>query len=372
MLRYTAFALCLSCVIPTQISFAQDLADIYVSAGPPGGNFQVNAYTAAANGQLTPVPGSPFADNVQNLSGTGKYLFGDDGVNIYSYSIASSGAITQVASTNAQQYNGDNCGGPVQLFFDRTGDTLYDRDYYCDANNGYQYFRIDTSNGDLTYLGTSDLSTANYVPLSFLANNLYAYGAQCNGNMYWSIFGYKRNSDGSLTVLDGSFPVPKPKTGDFYCPNLTTADKSNHVVISMQPVLQSSFGSDGNPQVASYTADGSGNLSTSNTNSNMPRTLVQNVYDLKFSPSGELVAVAGSAGLQIFHFNGAQPLTKETGLVTANEIDQIGWDKNNHLYAISQTSGKLFVFTATPTGVTQAPGSPHSIPNAFGLAVIRK
>jgi hypothetical protein len=43
---------------------------------------------------------------------------------------------------------------------------------------------------------------------------------------------------------------------------------------------------------------------------------VKNVNDILFSPSGKLVAVGGTAGLQIFHFNGANPLTRATGLLT--------------------------------------------------------
>jgi hypothetical protein len=43
------------------------------------------------------------------------------------------------------------------------------------------------------------------------------------------------------------------------------------------------------------------------------------------------------------------------------EIDQVFWDKQNHLYAISRSAGKLYVFTITPTSAAQAPGSPHAI-----------
>ena len=81
---------------------------------------------------------------------------------------------------------------------------------------------------------------------------------------------------------------------------------------------------------------------------------MQYVYDLKMSPSGKLLAVGGSdgrgeGGLQIFHFNGAQPITRYTGLLTNAEIDQFYWDNADHLYAISSHPGKLFVFTVTPT-----------------------
>jgi hypothetical protein len=340
---------------------------VYVSSNISG---EINAFASAPNGQLTAVSGSPFPYSVGYLAANRSYLFSDDGVDIYTYSIAGDGAPTQVSLVNAEQY-GNNCG-PYALFLDRTGATLYDRVYECDSSNAYQFLSIQPSTGDLTYHGVTESSTSYYVPLSFLAGNLHAYGAQCNGNMYWSIFAFQRNHDGTLVPLDASLPTPSPKNGDFYCPSLTTTDNFDHVVISMQAVLQSSFGSDGLPQMATYTADRSGNLTTKSTYLNMPRTAVTNVTDILFSPSGKLVAVGGTAGLQIFHFNGANSVTPATGLLTTYEIDQFFWDNANHLYAISQPAGKLFVFTITATGAKQAPGSPYAITNPANIAVMPK
>jgi hypothetical protein len=48
------------------------------------------------------------------------------------------------------------------------------------------------------------------------------------------------------------------------------------------------------------------------------------------------------------------------------------WDKDSHLYALSTVEGKLYVFTVTPTGYTQAPGSPYSIPNSVYVVVLPK
>lgn len=74
--------------------------------------------------------------------------------------------------------------------------------------------------------------------------------------------------------------------------------------------------------------------------------------------------------MQIFHFNGANPITKFTGVLTRDQIDQLFWDNANHLYAVSGTSGKLFVWTVTSTGVTPAPGSPHSITKAQSSLIV--
>jgi len=104
-----------------------------------------------------------------------------------------------------------------------------------------------------------------------------------------------------------------------------------------------------------------GNIHTNSTYKNMPSTLISNPYDLKMSPSSKLLAIAGQEGLQVFHFNGASPITHYTGLLTPDPITQVFWDNDNHLYAISQDTGKLFVFTITPTTHQQAPGSPHTV-----------
>jgi hypothetical protein len=104
----------------------------------------------------------------------------------------------------------------------------------------------------------------------------------------------------------------------------------------------------------------------------MPRVSVGTVSDYWMSPSGKFLAVGGSAGLQVFHFNGANPITHMTGLLTSDYINQMFWDNANHLYAISYTTGKLYVFTVLWKGVTQAPGSPYSIPTTGYLIVLPK
>ena len=350
---------------------------VYVSGGNPAGIF---AFSADSSGQLTTVSGSPFATNAGILTTNGKYLFGADATNIYSFSIASDGTISQVASINATQYNGNGqCGGgPFGLFTDRTGATLYDVDGNSCANNAYQSFSIDQSTGALTFLAiTSDQSPVFTGALSFLANDLYGYGSNCY-HFLPTIFGFTRNSDGTL-ALDGSLglnpPIPAAPSGSSYCPYLAAADAANDVVIPLTPLNANSFQVTGQTQLSVYTADSQGNLTTTSTASNMPATAVSStaplgVTDISVSPSGAFVAVSGPLGLQVFQLNGANPLTQVTGLLVNNEIDQVGWDNSNHLYAIGASSGQLFVFTITATTVTQAPGSPYTIAQPNSLAVL--
>ena len=84
-------------------------------------------------------------------------------------------------------------------------------------------------------------------------------------------------------------------------------------------------------------------------------------FNIQFSPSGKLIAISGPAGLQFFHFDGVH-ITPYTGLVSTASFAYFRWDNSSHLYAFDSNTGKLHIFNATPTSVTEAPGSPHRMP----------
>jgi hypothetical protein len=341
---------------------------VYVTSVNSDNAEEIYAYSESAGGSLTPVAGSPFAANGYNLATNSKWLVSTDTVNIYSFSVAENGAITQASSINAQQYNQYTTGGPVSLFFDRTGATLYDEDIYGNqgANNTYQFFDLNQGTGALSFLGaTTSYSAAWITPLSFIGNNEYAYGASpLYGGQY--IYGFSRASNGTLTELNINPSYPKASDGA-YAPYLAAADTANHLAITLTP--NNDMTQTGPTQLSVYTADSSGNLTTESTSSNMPTVAVGNVNDLKMSASGKLLAVAGSAGLQVFHFNGANPVTRFTGLLTTDTVNQVAWDNMNHLYAVASAAGKLYVFAVTTTGVKQAPGSPYALTSPGYVAV---
>ena len=287
-------------------------------------------------------------------------------------SVSPDGAIKQVASINAQQFNPDNYGGPGVLFLDRTGTTVYDTDYYCcGTNDAFQFFSTDNTTGQLNYLGVTTATWNYWVPLTFIGNNLFAYASECSE--YSAIFGFQRNDDGTLSALNINPSVPTAPKGYSYCPSQMVADSANHLAMALTP--QKGYKASESappPQLATYTADSSGNITTKSTRFNMPKTAIPVISDIAMSPSGKLLAVAGLNGLQVFHFNGSKPLTHYTGLLIKDQFDQILWDNDNHLYAISQTTGKLFVFTVTPSSVSQAPGSPYKISKPGTIAVLPK
>jgi hypothetical protein len=360
-------------------------AFVYASSSPSSNNIEVFAYSAASDGTLTPVAGSPFSSPVSLEASNGKFLFGTNGVDITSFSVVADGTIQQVSSIDAQQFNGKTlsgspCGGPTNLVLDRPGANLYDLDVYSDcANNAYQSFNVDSSTGGLTYLGVTSTTTPIFeVPLTFLGSNLFAYGASC---YHWlqEIYGLARNNDGTLTALPlspGIDPaMPASASGQIYCPYLAAADASNHVAVPVQPVDNSSLQPVGPYQLALYTADNAGNLTTTSSNLNMLTASVtsgssNSLTAISLSPSGNLLAVAGAGGLQVFHFNGASPITAYTGPLTTVPVDQLSWDNANHLYAISQSKGQLFVFTVSPSTNSAVSGSPYSVANPANLVVV--
>jgi 6-phosphogluconolactonase (cycloisomerase 2 family) len=350
--------------IPADVveSSTSPVAWVYVSSSSG-----IVAYHAAPSGKLTHIAGSPFSADVAYLVSNGKYLFGStqSGTDIDAYSIESDGALRYATSTSIPTASDSGCGSAGALSLDHTGASLYNLDFdgqIC-ANNSFQAFKIKGSTGGLAFLNNSGGSPALGGPISFLGNNKFAYTA---GSFHSSggIFAFRRNSNGSLTALNFNPAIPGG-----YTPGGAAADPTDHVATSVQDFVFEGEPS-GPPLLATYTADSSGNLTTTSTVHNMPKVLVVNVTSLNMAPSGKLLAVAGTGGLQVFHFNGASPITHYTGLLTSDEVDQVYWDNKNHLYAIGSTSNKLWVFTVTPTSHGQAPGSPYAINAPGGLVVL--
>lgn len=349
---------------PTETSNlnSSPVAYVYVSTAE-GGTGQIDGFAAFSNGSLVNIPGSPFLYYVSSMAANSGWLFdinGSDNSLIESKIIGSDGAISQAYVYQVQQTG----GGLVNLFLDHTGSSLYS-DYYT-LNNDYLAFMINQFNGEFSYLNDVPGGPGFGYVLSFIGNNQYGYSSDCY-HFSPEIYGVQRNSSGNISRLNINPPLPSIPSGYGYCPYLAAADPTNHLAVAVQAMK--GYGDIAGPyQFASYTADASGNLTTNSTYKNMPATLVGNVNDYWMSPSGKYLAVGGNKGLQLFHFNGANPLTRFTGLLTSTSIDQMFWDNANHLYAISRKAGKLFVYTVNSTGVTQAPGSPHTITGAHTLS----
>jgi len=340
------------------------VAYVYVANSAGGNTNEITAFAADRAGRLTPVPGSPFMENVGPMVVNGTYLMGVAGSNINAYRIAENGSLTYAVSTDYQVQPG--CGGVSQLEFDHTGQSLYATEVDVDcANNGVTNWAVDDATGALNYLGLTQTGNWNINAAAFIGNNQYAYTAYNDSCMYYSMNGFKRAENGVLTEFGPTMNTPTPPSGvRAYIPDLGAADPTNHVAFAEYPANPP--GCTGGPtQLATYTVNSDGSMSTTSTWANMPASQINSVYDMKMAPSGKLLAVAGQEGLQVFRFNGAAPITSYTGLLTTDPINQMFWDDANHLYAITGVfnSGvnRLHVFTVTPFGYREAPGSPYTI-----------
>lgn len=379
------FCICLGAAMCAAVSQGQDSKDsskkpvayVFVSSATARGKSNmVHVYGVKDNGRLTRVEDSPFQanDNVLSVNGDKLYGINQSGTYIDAYSIAEDGALRYLESTDYASYNPYNCGAAGWIFPDRTGANLYAMNFNGDcANNTVQSFRVKDS-AELTFLGSAEGGAGSfsgvYLPLSFLGNNRFGFEAVNNGCLYYSMWGFERTGSGDLNSIDISAPMPPPPPRfSIYIPMYSAASPSNYVAVAMEAAVPPGCKKGVPIQIGSFTADSHGDLSTVNTYETMPDTAITIVNDMKISPSGALLAVGGVGGLQIFHFNGAHPPTHFTGVLTTDAISQLFWDNANHLYALSQATGKLRIYTVTPDSFKEAPGSPNVLSQALNFAV---
>jgi len=334
------------------------------------------------------------------MAASGGYLVGASlsQADINSYTIESNGALTLASQfaltqqTGYQSSGGNTCGDVGGFVFDPTGKALYTAvsNISCSSNNAIASFGFDSSNGSLSYLGNANIGYEASTAISFLGNDAFAYSALYDACMYGGISSFSRNSTG---LLAESSAVDTPSNGPpappgaassgvklpSYAAGLTATDSTNHVAIGEYPCYEQNGVAATEVQLAAYTVDASGNLSTTDTYATMPATTVD-PQDLQMSPSGSLLAVGGVGGLQVFHFNGASSITSFGKALTTDSISQMFWDNSNHLYAITMTvgslavtpatPGKLHVFTVTDTSASEATGSPYTVTTPIALAVM--
>jgi hypothetical protein len=179
-----------------------------------------------------------------------------------------------------------------------------------------------------------------------------------------------------LLAINNFFSEVDPKTqpvpdGDesVYVPLMSKADPANDLAVLMFPNADYWENYSWPLQLGSYTVnDTTGSISSTNTWKNMPIPAVTNVSNMSMSPSGKLLALAAYPGLELFHFDEAAPITPFGGvLLPTVNIDQLGWDNNNHLYALSYSAQELYVYTVTPTSISEVSGAPFVVQNPYGI-----
>jgi len=341
-------------------STSSPAAYVYIQIQGPEGS--VYGFSASSTGRLSAIPGAPWKPTGL-IIGDNKYLLVTMGLdNLHSWAIDANGAIGGALESNPDTDFGDECdaGSNVGAVLDHTGQYVYvlQQNGGTDPCMAYKSFQISNQYSEGVFDGVG-VTEANPAPgggdglPSILGDESFAYADQYDGHLN-SIIGFQRESSGALNLIGTMNPTfPGSATYTPYHPDASPA--GDYVV------LQEYADNSGMGQLGSFTVDSAGNLSSTNTAETMPDSPFY-ITGTTFSPSGSLFVTwadngGGSSGLgngiQIYSFNGAAPLTPYKTLLSGTPIDQVAWDSSNHLYAISKSDNELYVFTVTPTSVTE-------------------
>jgi hypothetical protein len=368
----------------TTASSSSPVAYLYFSRYSPGydslvpgkGKTQIEAYSVAADGSLTKIAGSPFAVNeaTTQLCVNNKFLFAathiqqaDNGYpkKVNSYRVASNGALTL-----SHVLGNSNL---TNITLDHTGETVYGQKSGLGDILSYE---VRWSDGGLEYLGNTYTASLEFQlpffdsPLTFTADNKYAYG-----NTY---DGYMRAGNHSLIDLHFAQPdhVSLEAVAD---PHGNLAGLTKGIVNGVDV-----FG------LVSYKVQADGSLTTAWTSGDGTLIKLKDVNSMNMSTSGKILAVGGLGEVQLVHWNGTAPATpfKDLQIKSYPGVpDQVLsvpgsavvllWDNANHLYAYEEgftpaqsgETGYLYVWNVTPDGVTSAPGSPHAFSGPISTVV---
>jgi hypothetical protein len=378
---------------PAASSPTSPVARIYLTyfdsnnAGSAPAPYEIVGYSADSAGRLTPIAGGPWPGIAEAT--TGGWLFAENDTLQYavSYRVDSSGALHEAAKYDLANRAPDDCEKLENFDFltlDHTGATLYalgqstsDGFEGCASNALLQSYKINKETGELTYLGSiNDDSLLDLSGLTFTGDNQIALGAT-GGDLNTCdcrIDAFLRQSDGLLVrgAATATQPIGAP-AGQKYYEVETRADPDDHLAVWFVPTVEA-----GNEVLAAYTVHPDGAVTTSNTFDQMPATgytsppaLGSGLIAMSISPSGKLLATLESgAGLRVYHFNGANPITPYVALLPSDEsLASVAWDNANHLYVLG--AQELYVFTVTPTSHSQVSGSPFTMPNGSDDILVR-
>jgi hypothetical protein len=364
----TRFIQAIVCLMASFCAVTASAQEAYVYISTTEGTY---AYDALSSGKLTPIKGSPFPTMGTMVGTNGKFFLSQDGGYVFSYEVISNGAISkEVSKINTGLYSGSECAPINKAELDHTGSYVYvllnggSTGGICADLQTYEVSKT----GELSFKGSADLGIVASALPSVTGNNKFAYATHsgapdCCGTV---ITPFSRESTGVLNIINASIQLPKPEPGAGpYVPvQLLTPDPTNHFAT----VVWSQGGSPSEYQLASFTAESQGDLTSTNTWENMP-VLPESLSSLVLDPTGKILAVATGTGIQLFHFNEASPITQFTGIIgISGSITQMAWDSNGHLYGLNN-SGKMHVYEVNSKGITETSGSRTLVP--LGPFVVR-
>lgn len=363
-------------------------AYVYVSTGGETGDpFQIDGFSVGADGSLTPVPGSPFTtpgDGALVMTGAGSMLFGSDGYSIYSFAVQSDGCLKLENSLIAGDDLGWGVIGPSNIFLDPQDVDLYGFVFVPPEESYFASYSISSTTGQVAPIGETETSfRSNAGMIAFASNDKFAVTADGSLRAGVTISEYQRGGNGALNWF-GYGPFPTAAPGEIYDAMGAAADGTDHFVIAVQshPAGMGLYNGPNGPwQLAVYTIDEVGNLSTTSTWQNMPEAGIpsnESPQDYKFSPDGRYFAIESFTALAVFTWNSPQEILTPIATITDPEgscatngctgsgFDSLAWDSYDHLY--TSVGQQLLVYTVSPSGARPAPGSPHAMRHPSSIA----
>jgi len=299
---------------------------------------------------------TPYGSEIIGLTGS-SFITLHDGV-LYSYELSNGVIGKKTSSISPADYMGKDCGNDNELpvFLNSTVYVLYDNvgedgeTSYCSV---IQTFAVD--NGILTFKGQTQVDNAQLLETGFTGSSKFAYAVESGDTSETEdgIQGFEIEGGGSLVPINANILKNNLGTPTFLAPD---PQNPKYLVMGINCC-------DAGLQLASYTIGSSGDLTSTNTEADMPTINTYWNYDLEMeiNPAGNVLAVTTGTGIQFFHFNGADPITKLTGIIgESGAIVSMAWSGNT-LYAVNNASGKLHVYDVSTTKVVEAAGSPYSL-----------
>lgn len=365
---------------------ASTAAFVYESADVPNTNSSVQAiygYALSSSGQLTPIPGEPFAvgDGINYYTAcNGSYLFGiswgtsanPTWRSIITYRIAANGALTKVQTTPAANYS--STSGPHYLYgplaLDHSGQFLYvgvtgGPDLYSEYS--VMTFQVNHETGALDFLGETPFRGQDTATIHFTGNDKYAFD---ENNYEYLVAGNK-----TLLLLGNATDA------GFDGNDLDPDPLNNLAVVGKNGQLQSWF-VQANGNLTQHSSDGETLVRTN--------LWPDDYREMYFSPDGSILALAGF-GLDLYHFNGARPITNykqlyapgvfnsQTNTTVGTYVSIVAWDNQHHFITLTQNypstgvPGPLYwsIYTATSTSVEQSYRQVMPQQSYYGFAVQR-
>ena len=377
-MRSLLFSACLASIV-CSVAAAQTVAYVYVAENRPSptATSPITVYAASSSGRLTQISGSPFKQTSGTMSGNNGTHFITVDQNsttthqyLHVYNVASNGVIgSQVSKYDLHSW----CEMDGGAEFDHSGQYVYVIDARS-CGGEYQSFSLSKS-GYLTFKGSLDVGDPSFLTLpTFSGNDNFAYTFTPTPTSDYpcptsTFLGLGRESSGALQKI--GFSVTNPTTPSGYLvtqTGLVTNDATKHLAALVEFLNGGPCGDSGvEDRLVSYTVQTDGSLLSTNSWGSLPQLagfMPPGGGQIKLNAAGTILAVTAGTGIQFFHFNGASPITKLTGIIgTSGYISTMSWDGANHLYALNAKSGKLHIYTASSSGVFEAPGSPYTPPN---------